>query len=61
MFNQLNHHTDFWSLTWNLIKNDFAKGGMASNLGGGLVGAAGYSVTYPLLAKNIDNFDRFSS
>lgn len=51
MFNQLNHHTDFWSLTWNLIKNDFAKGGMASNLGGGLVGAAGYSVTYPLLAN----------
>ncbi|EIW13544.1 Cell division protein FtsK [Lactiplantibacillus pentosus KCA1] len=51
MFNALNRHTDFWRVTLNLIKNDFAKGGMASNLGGGLVGAAGYSVTYPLLAN----------
>ena len=51
MFNQLNRHTDFWQITWNLIKNDFSKGGMTSNLGGGLVGAAGYSITYPLLAN----------
>ncbi|AVK60663.1 cell division protein FtsK [Lactobacillus sp. CBA3605] len=51
MFNQLNRHTDFWSITWHLIKNDFAKGGVSVHLGGGLVGAAGYSVTYPLVAN----------
>ncbi|MFC6180092.1 DNA translocase FtsK [Lactiplantibacillus daowaiensis] len=51
MFNQLNRHTEFWSITWNLIKNDFAKGGISINLGGGLAGAAGYSVTYPLMAN----------
>jgi len=50
-FNQLNRHAGFWQITWGLIKNDLAKGGMASDLGGGLVGAAGYSVTYPLLAN----------
>ena len=50
-FNQLNRHTGFWQITMGLIKNDLAKGGMASDLGGGLVGAAGYSVTYPLLAN----------
>lgn len=51
MFNQLNRHTEFWSITWNLIKNDFAKGGISINLGGGLAGAAGYSITYPLMAN----------
>ena len=51
MFNRLNRHTEFWSITWNLIKNDFAKGGISIQLGGGLVGAAGYSVTYPLVAN----------
>ncbi|RRK11562.1 DNA translocase FtsK [Lactiplantibacillus garii] len=50
-FNHLNRHTQFWAITRDLIKNDFAKGGMSSDLGGGLVGAAGYSVTYPLLAN----------
>ncbi|WP_318765907.1 DNA translocase FtsK [Lactiplantibacillus carotarum] len=50
-FNQLNRHTDFWAITWRLIKNDFAEGGLSSDLGGGLLGAAGYSVTYPLLAN----------
>jgi len=51
MFNRLNRHTEFWAITWNLIKNDFAKGGVSIHLGGGLVGAAGYSVTYPLVAN----------
>lgn len=51
MFNRLNRHTDFWSITWHLIKNDFATGGVSVNLGGGLAGAAGYSLTYPLIAN----------
>lgn len=50
-FNLLNRHTHFWTITKELIKTDFAKGGMASDLGGGLVGAAVYSVTYPLFAN----------
>lgn len=50
-FNRLNRHTAFWAVTKSLLKSDFAKGGMSSDLGGGLVGAAGYSVTYPLLAN----------
>ncbi|MFC6202438.1 DNA translocase FtsK [Lactiplantibacillus nangangensis] len=51
MFNRLDRHTDFWSITWNLIKNDFSTGGVSVHLGGGLAGAAGYSLTYPLLAN----------
>ncbi|ETY73942.1 cell division protein FtsK [Lactiplantibacillus fabifermentans T30PCM01] len=50
-FNQLNRHTEFLGITWRLIKNDFATGGVSANLGGGLVGALGYSITYPLLAN----------
>nr|WP_137645364.1 DNA translocase FtsK [Lactiplantibacillus plajomi] len=50
-FNRLNRHTEFVSTTWSLIKNDFATGGRTSDLGGGLIGALGYAVTYPLFAN----------
>ncbi|BDZ31173.1 DNA translocase FtsK [Lactiplantibacillus sp. WILCCON 0030] len=51
MFNRINRHTDFWAITWNLIKNDFKTGGVSVHLGGGLAGAAGYGLTYPLVAN----------
>ena len=45
-----NIHAHFWSATWFILKTDFANLTAATPAGGGLLGAALYSVTFPLLA-----------
>ncbi|WP_127848948.1 DNA translocase FtsK [Lacticaseibacillus hulanensis] len=46
-----NVHAHFWSATWFILKTDFAALTAATPAGGGLLGAALYTVTYPLLSQ----------
>ena len=47
----LGAHSHFIGITWNTIVNDMVGGSVASSVGGGLVGAVLYTMTFFLVAK----------
>lgn len=47
----LDQHAHYLQITWTLLSNDFALLTTASDVGGGLVGGALYSVLAPLLSR----------
>ncbi|KRN28458.1 ftsK protein [Lactobacillus selangorensis] len=49
-FNSLNIHANFVAITWRTLLADFQRANVASSVGGGLIGALGYSFSYFLLA-----------
>lgn len=51
VMNAVNVHAHFVAATWQILNNDFAMLTTATASGGGIVGAAFYSLTYPLLAQ----------
>ncbi|ANK60005.1 cell division protein FtsK [Loigolactobacillus backii] len=50
-FIQLNLHSHFWSVAWRFLMADFQKGSVTVTLGGGMTGAALYSLSYFLVAQ----------
>lgn len=50
-FNQLDLHNHFISVTWQYLVNDIVTSSLGSAVGGGMLGAMLYSVTYFLLSQ----------
>lgn len=51
VMNAVNVHAHFVAATWQILSNDFAMLTTATASGGGILGAALYSLTYPLLSQ----------
>lgn len=50
MFEQLNRHTDFASVTWSNLNSDIMAGSISMPVGGGMVGAYLYQLSYFLVS-----------
>lgn len=50
LFRRLALHNHFVTVTWHFLLADFQKGSVTTNLGGGMVGAALYQVSYFLVS-----------
>lgn len=51
LFGRLDLHTDFLAVTWQYLKDDIVANSVGSAVGGGLIGAALYQLSYFLLAQ----------
>ena len=51
LFGRLDLHTDFLTVTWQYLKSDIISNSVGSAVGGGLLGAFLYQITYFLLAQ----------
>lgn len=51
LFNKLDLHNHFISVTWRYLANDISEASLGSAVGGGMIGAILYSVSYFLLAQ----------
>ncbi|MCH4056641.1 MAG: DNA translocase FtsK [Lactobacillaceae bacterium] len=51
LFRHQQIHTQFFNITWSLLKADFQRGRVTQPVGGGLLGALGYSATYFLVSN----------
>lgn len=50
LFRRLALHNHFVTVTWHFLLADFQKGSVTTNLGGGMIGAALYQVSYFLIS-----------
>lgn len=50
-FEQLMLHREFLASFWELMKNEFSRGGQTISVGGGLFGSAIYGLLYPIVGK----------
>lgn len=51
LFSHQQVHAQFFDITWSLLKADFQRGRVTQPVGGGLLGALGYSATYFLVSN----------
>ncbi|KRL04784.1 DNA translocase FtsK [Liquorilactobacillus oeni] len=50
-FNKLDLHSDFIGITWQYLRSDLVTGGIGGSVGGGLIGACLYSLSYFLFSQ----------
>jgi S-DNA-T family DNA segregation ATPase FtsK/SpoIIIE len=51
MFAQLELHSQFMAVTWRFLVADFQRASVTTMLGGGMLGATGYSISYFLVGQ----------